>query len=134
MGKIKETTGNDQTGQVKFVGQPIFKQIVNLIDSIDLKGIIRNHNADHYYKAFKAKTQLTTMLFGILSRCDSMNEICEGLRAMGGKLNHRGLDKAPAKSTASDGLRNRDSHFLRPYIFHWSAIIEVFCRTAEPMA
>ena len=117
MGKIKESTGNDQTGQVKFVGQPIFKQIVNLIDSIDLKGLIRNHNADHYYKAFKAKTQLTTVLFGILSRCDSMNEICEGLRAMGGKLNHLGLEKAPAKSTASDGLRNRDSKFFEAVYF-----------------
>jgi len=117
MGKIKETSRNDQTGQAKFVGQPIFKQIINLLEAIDLRGIIRRHNADYYYKAFKAKTQLITMLFGILSRCDSMNEICEGLRAMGGKLNHLGLEKAPAKSTASDGLRNRDSGFFESVYF-----------------
>lgn len=52
------------------------------------------------------------MLFGILSRCDSMAEICEGMKALGGKLNHLGLQKAPAKSTASDGLRKRDSSFF----------------------
>jgi len=46
-----------------------------------------------------------------------MNEICEGLRAMGGKLNHLGLDKAPAKSTACDGLRNRDSKFFEDLYF-----------------
>lgn len=46
-----------------------------------------------------------------------MTEICEGLRAMGGKLNHLGLDKAPAKSTASDGLRNRDSKFFEEVYF-----------------
>lgn len=57
------------------------------------------------------------MLFGILSRYDSMNEICEGLRAMGGKLNHIGLDRAPAKSTASDGLRNRPSKFFEDVYF-----------------
>ena len=103
--------------EIKFVGQPIFKQIINLIDSIDIKGIIKRHSSDYYYKAFKSKTQLILMLFGILSRCDSMNEICEGLRAMGGKLNHLGLSKAPAKSTASDGLRNRPSKFFEDVYF-----------------
>jgi len=57
------------------------------------------------------------MLFGILSRCDSMTERCEGLRAMTGKLNHLGLNKAPAKSTACDGLRNRDSKFFEELYF-----------------
>jgi hypothetical protein len=57
------------------------------------------------------------MLFGIMSRCDSMTEVCEGLRAMGGKLNHLGLEKAPAKSTACDGLRNRDNKFFEDVYF-----------------
>jgi hypothetical protein len=83
--------------------------VISLIDGISLTSIVKKHNADYYYKAFKGKTHLITVLFGILSRCDSMTEICEGLRAMGGKLNHLGLEKAPAKSTASDGMRNRDN-------------------------
>ena len=33
-----------------------------------------------------------------------MTEICERMRALGGKLNHLGLKSAPAKSTACDGL------------------------------
>ncbi len=37
---------------------------------------------------------------------------CEGIRALSGKMNHIGLKKAPAKSTAGDGLRNRDSSFF----------------------
>jgi hypothetical protein len=103
--------------EIKFVGQPIFKQVISLIDAIGIKSIVKKHNADHYYKAFKARTQLITMLFGIISRCDSMTEICEGLRAMGGKLNLLGLDKAPAKSTACDGLRNRDNKFFENVYF-----------------
>ena len=108
MGKITE---------IKLVGQPIFKQVLDLIDRVNIQGIVKKHDADRYYKAFKAKTQLVTMLFGILSRCDSMTEICEGLRAMGGKLNHLGLDKSPAKSTASDGLRNRPNKFFEDVYF-----------------
>ncbi len=108
MGKVTE---------IKFVGQPIFKQVIGLIDAISIQGLIKKHDADRYYKAFKAKTQLITVLFGILSRCDSMTEICEGLRALGGKLNHLGLEKAPAKSTACDGMRNRDNKFFEDVYF-----------------
>lgn len=103
--------------EIKFVGQPIFKQVIGLLDAISISSIVKKHNADHYYKAFKAKTQLITMLFGIISRCDSMTEICEGLRALGGKLNHLGFEKAPAKSTACDGLRNRDNRFFENVYF-----------------
>jgi len=46
-----------------------------------------------------------------------MTEICEGLRAMGGKLNHLGMDQAPAKSTACDGLRNRNHKFFEDLYF-----------------
>jgi hypothetical protein len=103
--------------EIKFVGQPIFKQIINLIEKVNISSIIKAHDSDRYYKAFKSRTHLITMMFGILSRCDSMTEICEGLRAMGGKLNHLGLDSAPAKSTASDGLRNRDNRFFEDVYF-----------------
>ncbi len=103
--------------EIKFVGQPIFKQVINLIEKVNITSIIRAHDSDRYYKAFKSRTHLITMLFGILSRCDSMTETCEGLRALGGKLNHLGLKKAPAKSTASDGLRNRDNGFFEDLYF-----------------
>jgi hypothetical protein len=107
----------DKDKEIKFVGQPILKQIFRLIDSINIQGLINKHNSDFYYKTFKTRTHIITMLFGILSRCDSMTEICEGLRALGGKLNHLGLEKAPAKSTASDGLRNRSHKFFEDLYF-----------------
>ncbi|MFW6351282.1 MAG: IS4 family transposase [Bacteroidota bacterium] len=108
MAKIKE---------INFVGQPIFKQIIDLVDKVNISTIIKAHDSDRYYKAFKTRTHLIAMLFGILSRCDSMTEICEGLRALGGKLNHLGLVMAPAKSTASDGLRNRNNRFFEDLYF-----------------
>jgi len=107
----------DKDSEKNLVGQPILKQVLDLLSVINLEGLIRKHNADRYYKAFKAKTHLITMLFGILSRCDSMGEICEGMRAMRGKLNHLGLKSSPAKSTACDGLRNRSDKFFEAVYF-----------------
>ena len=107
----------DKNNEIKFVGQPVLKQILKLIDSVNINGLIKKHQSDYYYKAFKTRAQIITMLFGIFSRCDPMAGICEGLRAMGGKLNHLGLEKAPAKSTASDGLRNRGNMFFEDLYF-----------------
>lgn len=102
----------DKNTEIKLVGQPIFGQILRLIDKGDFNRAVKESRADHYYKVFKSWPHTVTMLFGILSRCDSMAETCEGLRAMSGKLNHLGLVQAPAKSTAGDALRNRDSSFF----------------------
>jgi len=63
------------------------------------------------------------MLFGVLSRCDSMGEVCDGMRAMTGKLSYFGL--VPAKSTAGDGLRNRDEKFLKD-------VYEMFLKHFKP--
>lgn len=94
------------------VGQPILSQLLGLIDKPAFFKLVNEFDSDRYYKRFHSWTHLVTMLFGVLSRCDSMGEVCEGLRGMGGKLNHLGLREAPAKSTAGDGLRNRSSMFF----------------------
>lgn len=101
----------------KFVGQPIFKQIIDFIPKDKFNQLVCKHNADHYYKTFDSWTHLVTLLFGIFSRCDSMGEICDGMRALDGKLNHLGMDKSPSKSTAGDGLRNRDEAFFMDVYF-----------------
>jgi len=103
--------------EINFVGQPIFKQVLNLLNVVALDSIISKHKSDRYYKTYSSRTQLTTMLFGILSRCDSMGEICDGIRAMSGKLLHLGLKQSPAKSTACDGLRNRSDKFFEEVYF-----------------
>jgi Transposase DDE domain/Domain of unknown function (DUF4372) len=98
--------------EIKLVGQPIIKQILNLVDKSSFDKLVILHKSDRYYKSFKSWPHFVTMMFGIFSRCDSMSELCEGMRGMQGKLSHLGLKKSPAKSSAGDGLRNRDSKFF----------------------
>lgn len=113
----QKQTAMSKNTEINFVGQPVFKQILNLLQVIDLPSIINKHRADRHYKAYTSRRQLITMLFGILSRCDSMGEIYDGMRAMSGKLNHLGLKQSPAKSTACDGLRNRSDKFFEEVYF-----------------
>lgn len=98
--------------EIKLVGQPILCQVLKLVDRNEFDRVVKQKKSDHYYKAFRSWPHFVTMMFGILSRCDSMIEVCEGLRGMSGKLNHLGMEKAPAKSSAGDGLRNRSNEFF----------------------
>lgn len=108
---------SNENKQKYLVGQPIFKQLVDFIPRNKFDLLVNKHQSDRYYKTFDSWTQLLTMLFGIYSRCDSMGEICDGMRGLSGKLNHLGFESSPAKSTAGDGLRERDNEFFKEVYF-----------------
>jgi hypothetical protein len=48
----------DKNSEIKFVGQPIFKQIINLVDDVDLQRLINKHNSDYYYNKRLNKMRL----------------------------------------------------------------------------
>jgi hypothetical protein len=85
--------------------------------------LVKQFGSDRYYKTYFSWDQLITMLFGIFSHCDSMGEVCDGMRALGGKLNHLNMDCSPSKSTAGDALRERDNELFKQYYF---ALIKYF--------
>ena len=45
---------------IKFFGQPIFKQILNPVDAVNIQTLVRKHNSDYYYKAFRSRPHLIT--------------------------------------------------------------------------
>lgn len=114
MGKITEKN---------LIGQSIFKQIVKMLPREQFELLVNQLGTDRYYKTYFSWDQLITMLFGIFSRCDSMGEVCDGMRALGGKLNHLNMDCSPSKSTAGDALRERDNELFKQYYF---ALIHYF--------
>jgi hypothetical protein len=111
------------------VGQPIVKQIIKILPKEKFDLLVAAQKSDRYYKSFFSWEQLITMLFGIFSRCDSMGEVCEGMRALEGKLNYLGMDSSPAKSTAGDALRDRSNELFRLYYFaliaHFAPLLSV---------
>lgn len=92
-----------------FVGQHIFAQILTLSSKNSLSPIIKNAQADRYYKSIKSWDHFVSMMFAVLSGCTSLREICISMEAMTGKLNHLGIEKAPARSTLADANKNRSS-------------------------
>lgn len=94
----------------KFLGQPILSQIISCIPREIIKEATIKHLSNRYYKRIPVSAHLTSLLFGVMSYCNGLREICEGMLACEGKLSHLGLDKAPPRSTLSDA--NRDRSYL----------------------
>lgn len=91
-------------------------QILRLIPKGKISEIVKDMQSDRYYKKIPTMKHLTTMLFGVLSRCNSIREICAGMLLCEGKLNHIGLEKVIPKSTLADANRERSCEvFERVY-------------------
>ncbi len=58
------------------------------------------------------------MLFSVLAGCTSLREICMGLEAYEGKLNHINLLEVPARSTLSDANIRRPSAVFQDIFNH----------------
>jgi hypothetical protein len=92
-----------------FVGQPVFSQLLSLIDKPILRETILEHKANRFYKKLFLWDHLVSMIYGVYTYCTSLRELQHGLEICQGKLNHLNLDRVPPRSTLSDGNMNRPS-------------------------
>lgn len=77
----------------------LFGQILSLISRPEFARHVKDLKAERYAKGFGTWDQLVAMLFCHLAQAKSLREITGGLKTCLGKLNHLGLEGAPARST-----------------------------------
>lgn len=90
-----------------FFGQPIFSQLINLINDATITKLAKEHKSDHYCKKFNTFQHLITMSYGIISGCNSLREMCSGIISYGNKITHCKFTSAPKRSTISDANSKR---------------------------
>ena len=95
-----------------FSGQPIFSQIIGLINKTSFSQLVKEHDADRYCKQCKSWEHFICMLYCIMNNCTSLREVTQGIAAYGDKLNHLGITYTPPRSTFSDANARRDESFF----------------------
>ncbi len=93
----------------KFSGNPIISQVINLLDLYKIRRTAKQLGSDKYYKTFTTEAHLKTMLYMVLSGCNSLREICGIFLACEGRINHLGMKYFLKRSTISDANRKRKS-------------------------
>ncbi len=125
----------DMNKSTDFVGQPIFSQLLTLLDQSIIKQSIQEHKANRCYKKFFLWDHLVSMLYGIYTNCTSLREIQYGLEICQGKLNHLNLSRVPPRSTLSDGNKQRPSKvfgtiYQKLYAFYKHSISDSHLKSA----
>ncbi len=92
---------------IHFSGQPLYSQIIKLLNKSTILQISSKHGGEHYIKRFDYWTHLVVMLYAVIMRFDSLREITASLQAEARKLCHLGIRLMPSRSTLSDANRRR---------------------------
>src|SRR5574344_3010373 len=87
-----------------FIGQPLYSQVIKLLDKAKILQISREQGGERYIKRFDAWTHVVVMLYAVIMRFDSLREISTSLQAEARKLCHLGISMMTSRSTLSGRL------------------------------
>ena len=90
-----------------FNGQPIYGQLIDLLDKHEILEFSRQNGGERYVKHFDAYQHLAIMLYAIIRRFDSLREITVSMFPEARKLAHLGINIMPRRSTLSDANARR---------------------------
>ncbi|MGL1887031.1 MAG: IS4 family transposase [Reichenbachiella sp.] len=126
-------------------GQPILCQLLSYLPNSIIEQSVAEHQSDRYYKTMTTYKQLVFIIYGVVMRCKSLNNLCKNMLLLDDKLMYLGIDQLPATSTLSDANINRSSdvfatiyqklydHYrdqLKPTVCHFTDYLDiekVFC-------
>lgn len=90
-----------------FIGQPMYNQVLKLLDKSKILQISRELGGEHYTKHFNVWVHLVVMLYAVIKRFDSLREITTSLLADTKKLAHLGILFKISRSTLADANKRR---------------------------
>ena len=62
-----------------FIGQPMYGQLLNLLDRAKILRLSRENGGERYVKHFDAWQHLVIMLYAVIKRFDSLREITDSM-------------------------------------------------------
>ena len=90
-----------------FSGQPLYGQVIKLLDKSKILQISRDNGGESYVKRFNGWVHLVVMLYAVIMRFDSLREITASLLAETRKLAHLGITFKIGRSTLADANKRR---------------------------
>jgi len=90
------------------VGRYIFRQVVDYVPRYQIDKLVAKYHGDWHVKDLTCYNQFLHLLFGQLSGCDSLRDICMCLHAHSDSLYHLGFRNTVEHSSLSCANERRD--------------------------
>ena len=90
----------------KLSGQPVICQLFSFLRNEIIEQAVEKYDSDRYYKTLFTKKQLIFLLYGVVTRCNSLKSLCKNLLFLNNKLMYLDVDILPAVNNLSDANIN----------------------------
>ena len=90
------------------LGKYIFSQVVEFIPKYEFDKLVKLYNGDFHARNLSCYNQLLHLLFGQLTVCNSLRDICLCLKAHEKSLYHLGFRQTVNESSLSRANERRD--------------------------
>jgi len=94
--------------RTKNTNKPVIRQIIDLVPRWILQSCTNQFKTDKGCSKYKSYDQFAAMTFGQLNKCMTLGDISTGIDISETFIADLGLEQSPARSTMSDGNKNRD--------------------------
>jgi len=96
----------------------IFSQLIDFLPKRIFDGISSKYSGNKYVKHFSCWNQLLVMMFGQLTKRDSLRDLIVAIDAHNQKSYHLGFGKSVTRSNLSKANEKRDSKIFEDYAFY----------------
>lgn len=99
-------------------GKFVFAQTVEFIPKYEFEKCVKRYNGDFHAKNLNSHNHLLQLVFGQITACTSLRDICLCLKAHQNNLYHFGIRQNVVHSTLSGVNENRDYRIFQDFGYH----------------
>ena len=97
------------------LGKFVFAQIVEFIPRFEFEKCVKRYKGDFHAKSLNSYNHLLQLIFGQITACTSLRDICLCLKAHQNNLYHLGIRQNVVHSTLSRANDNRDYRIFQDF-------------------
>ena len=100
------------------LGKFVFAQIVEFIPRFEFEKCVKRYKGDFHAKSLNSYNHLLQLIFGQITACTSLRDICLCLKAHQNNLYHLGIRQSVVHSTLSRANDNRDYRIFQDFGYY----------------
>ena len=99
-------------------GSYVFAQLTSFLDRNKFNYLVRKYKGDSYIKHFSCWNQLKVLMFGQLSRRESLRDLIVAVEAHSGKAKFLGFGDSVTRSNLAKANQNRDYRIFEEFAYY----------------
>lgn len=116
------------------LGKFVFAQIVEFIPRFEFEKCIRRYKGDFHARSLNSYNHLLQLIFGQITACTSLRDICLCLKAHQKNLYHLGIKQQVNQSSLSRANENRDYRIFQDFGYYLiSQVRPLFTKEKIPL-